>query len=263
MPITTLTEKTYLVIDNCVLSMLTDCYCDGRRDLSGSPLLRETQQWMLEQLRILSTFTVENLLHTTQSVSMEYQPQNGVLGTRRVALQHINVLANQIRGQFGIIGVTPDKIQYLRVLPNAPKRLINQASGLSDADLSLIHLGLYLTQHRHKVIILSNDQDLLQFSTWVRTQKTLQKDSIEPLLVEGMSCLAYLDLIHRSCQISTDQMSQFITYMIKDTGRRMAENNPMALNPQKGMRILEQIAAIHEAFSQSAQVKIQNQGALA
>lgn len=263
MPITALTEKTYLVIDNCVLSMLTDCYCDGHGGLPGPQLLRETQRWMLDQLNILKSFTVDNLLHITQVVSMEYQPQNGILGNQRLDHRHISAMANQVRMQFELLGTSPKPIQYLRELPNAPRRLIHPTNGLSDADMSLIHLGLHLTSHGHKVILLSNDQDFLQFSSWIRTQTRLRKLPMTPLHLEGMSCLAYLDLIHRSCEISTNQMSQFISYMIVDTGRRMAERDIMALNPQKGARILEQIAAIQQTFTQSSQIKAQNQGVLA
>ena len=263
MPIPTLTNKAYLVIDNCVLSMLTDCYCDSRSDLSGAHLLRETQQWLLEQLNILISFTNDNLLHTTQSVSLEYLPQNGILGTRRVDTQGIRGLVNQVRGRFELLEAGSDTVRYLRELPNAPKRLINPTTGLSEADLSLVHLGLHLTRHGSKVVILSNDQDLLQFASWVRTQISLRKNPINPLQMDGLSCLVYLDLIHRSCEITSDQMSQFIAYMIKETGRRMAENNAMALHPQKGARILEQIAQIQQAFSKSVQIKAQHQGVAA
>ena len=263
MPITALTEKTYLVIDNCVLSMLTDCFCDGNKRLSGMQLLRATQEWMTDQLNILKLFSIDSLLHTTQAVSNEYQPQNGSLGIQRVDRRHIRDMANQVKNQFHNLETNPASTQYLRDLPQAPKRLVNPANGLSDEDMSLIHLGLHLTQHGHKVILLSNDQDLLQFSSWVRAQTCLRKPPTNPLNLEGRLCLAYLDLIHRSCEISTEQMGQFISYMIADTGRRMAERDAMALNPQKGARILEQIAAIQQIFTQSTQIKAQNQGVLA
>lgn len=263
MPITALTEKTYLVVDNCVLSMLTDCFCDGQGGLSGPQLLSATQQWLIEQLNTLKLFSVDNLLHTTHTVSTEYQPQNGILGNQRLDRKHIVTMANQVRMQFELLRTSPQSIEYLRELPQAPQRLIHPTNGLSDEDMSLIHLGLYLTQHGHTVILLSNDQDLLQFSSWIRTQTCLRKPPMNPLNLEGMSCLAYLDLIHRSCEISTNQMSQFISYMIEDTGRRMAERDVMALNTQKGARILEQIAAIQRTFTQSIQIKLQNQGVLA
>jgi len=218
---------------------------------------------MIDQLNILKLFSVDSLLHTTHAVSNEYQPQNGNLGRQRVARKHISDLANQVKNQFHNSDMNSTATQYLRELPQAPRRLIHRTNGLSDEDMSLIHLGLSLSQHGHKVILLSNDQDLLQFCTWVRVQTGLRQPPINPLNLDGMSCLAYLDLIHRSCEISTEQMSQFISFMITNTGRRMAETNVMALNPQKGARILDQIANIHTSFTQSARIKAQQQGMLA
>ncbi|MFH1636017.1 MAG: hypothetical protein ABIG63_18650 [Chloroflexota bacterium] len=68
---------------------------------------------MLEQLSILKSFTVDNLLHTTQPVSMEYQPQNGILGSQQIDTRQINILANQVRGRFGVLGISSiDHVAY-------------------------------------------------------------------------------------------------------------------------------------------------------
>jgi len=263
MPITTFEEKTYLVIDNCVLSMLTDCFCDGHKRLSGIQLLHETQQSILDLLNIMKSFAVDGSLHTTQVVSLEYQPQNGILGNHILDRRHIKTMAMQVRRQFELLGTSPNSIQYLRELPKAPRHLIHPTDGLSDADMSLIHLGLHLTQNGNKVFLLSNDQDLLQFSSWIRIQKCLRNPPMNPVNLEGMLCLAYLDLLHRNCDISTKQMSQFINYLIRDTGNRMAEREKVSLNPKKGAQILDQIAAINQVFAKSIEDKLNKQGVLA
>jgi len=241
--------------------MFTDFCCEENPGISPRQLLDVTQQWIIDQFSLLRTFTIDSLLHTTNLVSEEYKPEGGKLGEKGLPTIIIRNMATVIRGHLNETITNNEVLGSLRVLPNVDKRLANPAIGLSDEDLSLVQLGLELTSNGHPVVLLTNDQDLLQFVTWARIQVSLRTPPYNPQLLEGWSCLAYLELIHRTCRITSDQMGQMIRFAIRDTAKRAFENGDMALNPRKGMRIIDQTISIEKMFVQSVEIKNQNQAA--
>lgn len=265
MPVQSLDELAYIILDNCVLSMLTEWYCADRWDctenrrLSSQRKLERAQQWLVEQFNLIRANTVDNLLHTTSHVSEEYQPEKGALGKKGLPVHHIIIMRNHIRGQFQLSTPEDRDIQALRSLSGANRRLVHPRDGLSDPDMSLIRLGLNLTQHRRPVVILSNDQDLLDFAAWVRTKKTLFSAPINAGLLESKTGLGYLELIHRGCQITTAQMTLLINFMIKDTVNRMQKKDDgTQLNPRKAANIYNKVTEINTLFVQAVEIKAQN-----
>lgn len=259
MPITAIERPSHVIVDNSVLSMLTDCYCTNNVGVPAPQLLTQVQQWLSDQLANLRATAIENELHTTDLVSAEYKPERGYLGTRGLPAHQITPMTNHIRGQLRVSTMENKSIQALRSLPGANKRLINPKEGLSDCDLSLIQLGIHLTQQNQPVVILSNDQDLLDFVSWVRTQKSLRVGSINPLLLEGETGLGYMELIHRSCKIPSAQMGQMINFTINTTVSRMQQlADGTQLNPQKAMKIIQRATTINSLFTQAIEIKAQN-----
>lgn len=263
MPVKELTEKTYLVMDNSVLSMLTEWYCGEARGLGSDALLNEVQRWLLEQIAMLQSFAVDNLLHTSTAVSEEYKPwhEDGSLRKRGVESRKIQMMASAIRGRFAVQSVDAGNLTALRTLPGVNTNL---AKKLTDQDLSLIRVALALTIFGQKVYILTNDQDLLQFISWVRTQVTLRSPTVNPLLLEGLSGLTFIDLVHRECSISSDQMLKMIGFVINDTNERMRLKDPMALGEEKGTKIITNATKmLSSAFLESMKIKMQRQGVAA
>jgi hypothetical protein len=262
MPITSIEQTGHIILDNCVLSMLTDFCCANNAALTPRQLLDESQHWLTDQLAILQSFAVDHRLHTTDLVSAEYRPEFGGLGGKGLAPTLIRNMAASICSLLNTLAVDREVYSAPRSLPFIDRRLADPRTGLSDPDLSLVRLALDLTAHGHPVVLLTNDQNLLQFTSWVRTQTVLRTPPINPLLLEGWNCLAYLELIHRKCLISSEQMKQMIWFAIKDTFKRVTENNNAALNPSKGMRIIDQINLVDKIFEQSVEIKKQNRMAV-
>jgi hypothetical protein len=262
MPVTSIEQPTYLVLDNCVLVMLTEWYCSEHSGVPARQLLDDVQAFLLNQFNLLRRFTVDHLVHTTVLVSIEYKPQGGILGKRGLLLPQLNAMANAIRGQLSAFDADINSILAIKNLPDADRRLVGPI-GLTDRDFSLIHRGLDLTRFGQPVLIISNDQDLLQFISWVRNQGCLRTEICNPRLLEGLTCLTYFDLIHRGCSITSEQMSKMINFMILDTANRMNLGNELALSTAKGQRILAQIAALNQEFAKSVAIKAQQQEARA
>jgi len=261
MPVKDITEKTFLVMDNSVLSMITEWYCCENRGLSCQTLLEQTHQWLKTQIELFQSFAVDGVLHTSTTVSAEYRPwhENGGLRRRGIEISKIQAMAKNICDKFNKHEVDAPKTNSLRTLPTVNPNLVKK---LTDQDLSLVHVGLSLSCSNQKVYILTNDQDLLLFISWSRTQKSLKNGAINPQLLEGLSGITFMDLVHRQCYISSDQMLKMIGYLICDTNDRMLRNDPMALGKEKGTKIITDATQIlGSALMESMKIKLQKQGA--
>ena len=141
-------------------------------------------------------------------------------------------------------------VLFLRQLPKANKRLVSR-NGLSDNDLSLIVLGLELIEQQHVVYVLSNDQDLLSFTTWVSKQTSARErwGNLEDL--QALHGLTYLELVHRNCSISTSDMKDLIQYaMLAHYGRKELSGS------QKGESIMRQLTEVYDSLSKSIEIKL-------
>ncbi|MBC8446637.1 MAG: hypothetical protein H8D78_02710 [Chloroflexi bacterium] len=129
---------------------------------------------------------------------------------------------------------------------------------MSDNDLSLVVLGLHLIGHGDPVYILTNDQDLLYFITWLRSRTEARQQWGNLVAMQGLQSLTYLELIHRDCKIQTKQMEDLINfYMVEHFNRReLAGTN-------KGNSILMQLIDTRDSLTESVRIKLAGQGALA
>lgn len=258
MPVTKIEKASHLIIDNSVLSMLTECHCAEHVGTPGRELLDLTENWIIEYLSKLRTTSIEGKLHTTDLVCNEYKPEKGHLGTRSLPPPVLQKMSTNIKGQFEVIKVDEGRTKALRTLPGVPKRLVHPVTGLSDNDLSLVQLGLEMTKIGNPIVMLSNDQDLIDFTTWAKTQTSLRIDGQDPSQLEVETGLGYLELIHRSCLIPSDQMTQMINYVITTTVSRMEpQPDGTQLNSQKAMKIIRQTTQVNTLFSKAVEIKAQ------
>ncbi|WKZ40022.1 MAG: hypothetical protein QY328_17325 [Anaerolineales bacterium] len=226
-------------------------------------LLSQTQAWLEEKLSKLRTTAIESHLHTTDLVSAEYKPENGYLGTRGLPRTVIQAMAQSVKSQFKITTIDITTVSGFRTLPGANRRLVRPNDGLSNNDLSLVQLGLEMTKLGASVVILSNDQDLIDFTSWIKTQASLRTNGQDPRLLEIETGLGYLELIHRSCLIPSDQMNQMINFVIKNTFSRMQQlPDGTQLNHQKAMKIIQQATQVNSLFGKAVEIKAQNRSAV-
>lgn len=261
MPVKEITEKTHLVMDNSVLSMLTEWYSREHRGLPHANLLDQTHKWLHEQIDLFQSYTVDGVLHTSTVVSAEYKPwvDGCELRQRGNEIPKIQAMAKSVCGKFKTHEVDTSHTTVLRTLPAVNPRLVQK---LSDQDLSLVHLGLDLSSSGKKVYILTNDQDLLSYVSWARTQRSLKKEAVSPDKLEGLAGITFMDLIHRGCKISSDQMMKMVGYVITDTNERMLRNDIMALGKEKGTRIITNATKMMSTtLLESIKLKLEKKGA--
>lgn len=248
--------KAHLIVDNCFLVMLTDCFCDRfAARCSQSQLVQEAEKWICEIFSVVKRFALDGNLHSTECVAGEYLPQAGKLAGRPgVQRTHLDHVKRYVCAQLHQVPADLNRAKNLRALPAANKTLVGP-SGLSDNDLSLVQLGLEMTQTGSPVFILSNDQSLLDFVTWVRTQKYNIPAPVIPGGLQAWRCLTYLEQIHRSCNIPTDLMQELIDYSLSDHYSRTD-----LARTGKGISIYSQLLQVNRSFSQSIAIKLQAKG---
>ncbi|MBK6431799.1 hypothetical protein [Candidatus Amarolinea dominans] len=160
-------------------------------------------------------------------------------------------LAADVRSRLNQSQIDFRYLSFLRELPTAPRKLIGPG-GVSDPDLSLVALGLHLADQGESVYILSNDKDLVDFSTWARRAKAeLRQRWANPSLLQGLQSLAYLEWVHQSCSIATDDMWQLLKYYMRE---HVARED---LGKLKGEAIFQSLMDITTSLVESAQIKAQ------
>jgi len=260
MPVTAIDQPAHLIIDNSFVADLTNCFCkQNSAALPRERILAPLRDWLIDKLNALRPSAIDNILHTTNVVANEYRPhgEGSELGKHAgLTFAQIDQFAIHVRTQFRQYDATnqTNRIRLLR-FGNAPKKLIG-AGGLSNNDLSLVLLGLELTKTNTNVILLSNDQDLLSYAAWVNTYKASIDADQNPKKLFSLRGLTFLDLVHRSCLISSDQMKAMIDHSFLDIFARLPGTD-------KGMDILKQIMEVRDRFDESRRIKIQNQEARA
>lgn len=246
--------RAYLIVDNCFLVMLTDCFCTRfAARYNQSRLVTEAEQWIDHILEILQRFALDGNLHCPNGVANEYIPHTGQMANLRgIQRNDLNHLQAHVRANLYQVPVDIPDAQSLRTLPTAPRQLIG-AGGLSDNDLSLVKLGLEMTRNNSPVYILSNDQGLLDFLSWIKAQNKHFQPPTNPRLLEGWRCMTYLSMVHRSCNITTELMQELIDFSLSDHYSRSE-----LAGTAKGKSIYSQLLQVNRSFSQSIAIKLQS-----
>ncbi|MBK9092646.1 MAG: hypothetical protein IPM84_07670 [Anaerolineae bacterium] len=216
-------------------------------------MIKKTGQWISNLLNILRELTPDKRIHCTDCVAAEYKPAAShlysVLGRNENDYRN---LAADVRSCLNQSQIDSRDLSFLRELPTAPRKLIGPG-GVSDPDLSLVALGLHLADQGESVYILSNDKDLVDFSTWACkcAKAELRQRWANPSLLQGLQSLAYLEWVHQSCSIATDDMWQLLKYYMRE---HVARED---LGKLKGEAIFQSLMDITTSLVESAQIKAQ------
>jgi hypothetical protein len=246
-----LSPEAYLVIDNSMLSTLTSYYCHGPGlKRPAATRISSLKIWISEQLEILTRFTPDGLLHCTDCVAEEFRPAPILADfVQRLPPAEYRGLQDHVCSILQKTAVDRGKCSYLRTLPGASKKLVGPGR-LSDNDLSLVLLGAGLTALGEQVYILSQDQDLLEFVSWVRTKPDPRNQWHNLMFLQAYNSLHYLDLIHRACNITTDLMKDLLMFaLLEHYGRQDL------LGTQKGQCIMNQLLKVNRSLVESAMIK--------
>jgi hypothetical protein len=253
MPQTGISPRAYLVIDNSVLSMLSAYYCAKRAiHLPAGQRIASLKQWLGEQISVLGQFTPDGFVHCTDCVIDEYKPAGILAGLpQQTHYDEYFALRKYITSCVKPSVSSMDHVNTLQNLPDLPKK---RCPG--NNDLSLAVLGLQLTTNGEPVYVISNDQDLLYFISWVRTKPEARKMWGNPLLLQGLLGLTYLDLIHRDCKIQTEIMKDILQFALADHYERAS-----LAGTAKGNSIMRQLLEVHSSFTDSVKIKVLVEGA--
>lgn len=254
-----ITLQAHLVIDNCVLVMFHEYFCERQgRKYPPTRLIPAITQWMSEQLGLLQRFALDGQVHCTDCVAGEFYPGAGRLSqVGGIGPRDCRALAGNICALLHQASIGSHEISLLRSLPTAPRKLVGPG-GLSDNDLSLVALGLQLTMHGNPVYVLSNDQDLLSFIAWLRSRPEARSRWANVGAMQGLQSLTYLELIHRDCKIQTEQMRDLFNFYMFEHYRRKE-----LVGTAKGESIFLQLLQIDDSLAKSVEIKLMSRGAVA
>jgi len=247
----------YMVLDNSGMVMLCEYCCDrwSGRQLPDQ-LISTTIQFITDMLKQVQYFTPDGRVYCTDCVVGEFKPEAGRLHQVRGATRaHCQRLQREVCAMLHQACVEPGEIEFVRSLPNAPKKLVGP-TGLSDNDFSLVALGAQLAARGNRVYVLSNDQDLGDFITWMRTQAAARAHWAGVGMLQGLMALTYLEMVHRTCRIETDLMHDLIQFALADHYQRA----PLVGTP-KGISITQRLLEVSGSLVQSVKVKQAHKGA--
>lgn len=251
MPNLGLSLEAYLVVDNSFLVMLGE-YCCHRWAAKMGPvrLIPTMCRWLTDQFNVLRQFTPDGLVHCTDCVGQEFNPGAGRLGqVRGIQGRDCRSLANHVCSLVHQTRVEARDIAFLHTMPGAPTKLVDRKR-LSDNDLSLAVLGSHLTEFGTRVYVLTGDQDLLCFISWVRTRPEARSRWSNIGSLQGLQYLTYLELVHRNCQIITEQMQDLLNFsLVAHYARREL------VGTTKGEFILQQLIEITNSLTESVRIK--------
>jgi hypothetical protein len=254
MPVIGISLEAYLIIDNNVLSLLSQYFCD--RAASKYPTAQRLdvfKTWIEEQLAIIRQFTPDARLHSTVCVANEFAPAGAFFAQLKPL--ELNGAKGHVRSLLHQAATAPAQVTIIRGLPGIPKKLVG-AGGVSDNDLSLAIRALDLVVAGQPVYILTNDQGLLDLITWLRTTPSIRSQCPQANLMQGLHSLTYFENVHRNCKIQTSHMRDLLHYALTlHYGRQDLAGT------QKGESILYQLLQINENLMQSIEIKLAAKGA--
>ena len=247
MPQTGISPRAYLIIDNSVLSMLSAYYCAKPAiRVPARQRIASLKQWLGEQISMMGQFTPDGFVHCTDCVIDEYKPAGILAGLpQQTHYDEYFALRKHIASCVSPAVSSAGHVNALHNLPGLPKK---RCPGHND--LSLVVLGLQLAANGEPVYVISNDQDLLYFISWIRTKPEARKLWGNPLLLQGLLGLTYLDLIHRDCKIQTEIMKDILHFALADHYERTS-----LVGTPKGNSIMQQLLEVHSSFTDSVKIK--------
>lgn len=249
--------KAKLIVDNCVIVTLHEYYCEDQKHLAPRDLPSMVSREVGGKLDLMKQYAPDQLLHTTDRVANEFRPGAGRLG-QIVGVGDADLKAVQrvVGGRLHIQPANGEHLQAIRAVPKAPGALGLNLRLLSDEDLSLAALAFSLSSGT-LTYVLTHDHDLLYFISWFRTRPEAHNFGENPSNVRGVPGLLYIEAIHRSCGITTDEMEHIITFCYRQELKRKRLDGT-----SKGESIERTLDEVWESLSQSRRIKERQKGML-
>ncbi len=250
----------YLVIDNNALVSLCEFFCDANKHLPFEEMVHSTCQEVTAVFDKLRRYAVGNKLFTTGCVQQEFKPERGAISVYPgYAPKHCEHLKAHIRHEIEVLDVNMSSIAKLRGMGNAPTRFGPGLCRLSDQDLSLVVLALGIAgKFNQRVYILTDEEDLRSFVSWMRSRPEAKMICANPLKVEAIHSLAYLDNVHRCCAFTTIFIWQLLAFQsVRQISRKILQGT------MKGEMISKTYQDLNDAIRASGKIKLQHaQGGL-
>ncbi len=249
----TVPSDIYLIIDNSVLSMLGEFYCARQAGkIHHSKIFILLNKWYDDTFSLLQQFAADGEIHCSHCVAEEFKPAQPInKHFPRTKYADYQAFRRRVSGKLLKTAVSANIVGDIKRLPGYPKK-----RNPGDNDLTLVALGLLLSANGKAVYILSNDQDLLSFVSWIRTKHKICKTG-NPKLLQGMMGLMFLETIHRSCRISTEDMRDLVNFSLKSH-----YNRTKLAGTRKGQSIFQQLLEINNSLIKSIEIKRAGQGSV-
>jgi len=245
----------YLVMDNNAIVNLCEFYCDVHKNKPFPAMISATCDDMTTLFNTLRRLASGNKIYTSSGVMDEFKPEQGVIANYYgFSRTQCDCLKNHIHQEIEALEIDFSKIPVLRSMRQAPSKFGSGLSRISDQDLSLVILALKLvSQFRQRVYILTDEEDLRSFVSWMKTKPEVKALCLSPEQIQALHSFIYIDSAHRSCAFSTEQVYQFLSFL---SIKQLERQNLMGTT--KGELITQTYKELFDAIKASSEIKRQN-----
>ena len=257
MPYSSYPLDAFLIIDNSALVNLCEYYFDTHIDLPFEDMVQAACLEISDCFAILRGFSFDGKIHTTPWVLDEFKPEHGELSEYSgFEYKLCEPLKIKIRDELEQSDINMRAVERLRTLRLAHPRFGDELSRLSNPDLSLVILAMEIAgKTNQRVYILTDDEDLRYFVTFLKHQPDVSSMCSHPDVLNGMHSFIYWDLIHRNCAITTDQIQSMLVFLSITHATRSLLSGTM-----KGELVSETLKSIYYSVQESKAIKISSQG---
>ena len=244
--------EAYLIIDNNVIVALCEFYCDMHKHLPFPDMVNAVCQEISNVITALRRFALGENIFTTKCVQAEFKPEYGVIsGYNGFDQNHCNGLKSHVGGEIEALDVNMGAISKLRSMEHAPSRFGDGLSRISNEDLSLVILALGIAnKFDERVYILTDEEDLRSFVSWMRCRPEAKQICAHPYQVEGLHSMSYINSAHLQCSFSTEFIYRLFGYLSLNQ-----LNRTMLRGTKKGELITTTYRKVYEEISASTAIK--------
>lgn len=255
MPDSSFPLDAYLVIDNNAIVGLSEFFCDAHKILTFPDMIQASCQDVTNAFNALRRFALGSKVFTTKCVCDEFKPEHSSIAERwDYDGRHCENFKIHVKAEVEAVDINMKAIEKLRCMGNAPRKFGERLSRLTDEDLSLVILALgIINEVNHRVYILTDEEDLRSFISWMKPKPEAISICANTHLLEGLHSMIYMDSAHRQCAFTTIQIYEMFVHHQQQQLKRMV---------LAGTTKLEMIEITYEeirqAIRESGQIKIQN-----
>lgn len=251
--------EAVLIIDNNVLVSLCEFYCDENKSLNFNKLVAKTCEDISSDFYILKRFAHNELIYTTPLVHDEFKPERGIIATfPGYSEEQCCYLKEHVKGEVEVLDIKSGSIDILRNFEHTPRRFGENLTRISNPDLSLAILALGLARKiNSRVYVLTDEEDLRFFISWMRTRPEAKRLCPNVHLIESLHSIAYFDSVHRECFFTTEYILQRQNHLlIRHLSREMLKGT------SKGQMIAQTMKSQYDSIQKSGEFKRQRAGGI-